>query len=80
MKVELFYTPTCPNCPVAKTIVRKLIRGRKEIEYTELNAYDHQDRVMELGFRMVPTIVIDGKVWSSGVPDEDELKKALGNK
>ena len=78
MKVELFYTPTCPNCPPAKNIVRRFIRGRKDIDYSELNAFDHQDRVMELGFRMVPTIVIDGKVWMSGVPTEDQLKKALG--
>ena len=77
MKIEVFYTPTCPNCPPAKAALRKFIKEHKEIEYSEINAYDHQDRVMELGFRMVPTIVVDGKVWMTGVPTEEQLKGLL---
>ena len=77
MKVELFYTPVCPNCPKAKAIVRPLVKDRKDIDYSELNAFDHQDRVMELNFKMVPTIVIDGKVWVSGIPDEDAFLKMI---
>ncbi|HEQ78769.1 MAG TPA: thioredoxin [Euryarchaeota archaeon] len=77
MKVDLYYTPQCPNCPAAKNIMRKLLKEFPNIEYRELNAFEHQDKAMELGFRMVPTIVIDGKIWHSGVPDEAKLREAL---
>jgi hypothetical protein len=32
---------------------------------------------MALGFEIVPTIVIDGEVWYSGMPDKKALKNRI---
>jgi glutaredoxin len=77
MKIELFYNPTCHVCPKAKKLVKKLLKKYPDVEYVELNAFENQDRVMALGFDMVPTIVIDGRLWHSGMPDKKALKKEI---
>ncbi len=77
MKIELFYNPTCNVCPLAKKLVKKVLKKYPNVEYEEINAFENQDRVLELGFKIVPTIVIDGKVWHSGMPDKKALKKEI---
>lgn len=77
MKIELFYNPTCNVCPKAMKLVKKLLKKYPEVEYLEINAFENQSRVMELGFQRVPTIVINGKVWHSGMPDKKALKKEI---
>ncbi|UCG70176.1 MAG: thioredoxin family protein [Thermoplasmata archaeon] len=80
MKIELFYNPTCPICPRAKKLVKKVLKKYPQVEYDELNAYENQDRVMALGFETVPAIVIDGKLWHVGMPDKKALKKEIAGK
>ncbi|UCE74520.1 MAG: thioredoxin family protein [Methanomassiliicoccales archaeon] len=77
MKIELFYNPGCPICPKAKKLVKKLLRKYPQVEYVELNAFEHQDRVIQLGFQAVPAIVIDGALWHVGIPDKKALKKKI---
>lgn len=77
MKIELYYNPTCNVCPKAKKLVKKVLKKYPQVEYIEINAFENQDRVLELGFKRVPTIVIDGKVWHSGMPDKKALKKEI---
>jgi small redox-active disulfide protein 1 len=73
LKIELFYNPMCPVCPLAKKMVKKVLKKYPEVEYVELNAFENQDRVIALGFEKVPAIVINGKLWHTGMP----LKKQL---
>ncbi len=80
MKIELFYNPTYPVCPHAKKLVKKVLKKYPQLEYGELNAFEHQDRVIELGFETVPAIVIDGKLWYTGMPDKKALKNDIKNK
>ncbi len=77
MKIELFYTPMCPVCPGAKKLVKKVLKRYPQVEYEEVNAFENQDRVMELGFQSVPAIVIDGKLWQTGMPDKKAMKKEI---
>jgi glutaredoxin len=78
MKVELFYNPTCHVCPIAKKMVSKVLRKYSGVEYVELNAFEHQDRILALGIQMVPTILIDGEIWhSGGMPDKKAFKKRI---
>jgi glutaredoxin len=77
VKIELFYNPLCNVCPKAKKLVKKVLKKYPQVEYVELNAFENQDRVLALGFARVPTIVIDGKVWHSGMPDKKALKKEI---
>ena len=80
MKIELFYNPSCPVCPKAKKLVKKILKKYPQVEYAEFNAFENQGRVVELGFQIVPAIVIDGKLWHTGMPDKKALKKVIEGK
>jgi small redox-active disulfide protein 1 len=80
MKIELFYNPTCPVCPKAKKLVKKVLKKYPQVQYSELNAYENQDRVLALGFETLPAIAIDGKLWHVGMPDKKALKMELKNR
>jgi glutaredoxin len=77
MKIELFFNPTCNVCPKAKKLVKKVLKKYPQVEYTELNAFENQDRVLVLGFETVPAIVIDGELWHVGMPDKKALKNEI---
>ncbi len=81
MKIELFYNPTCHVCPVAKKLVKKVLRKYPQVEYEELNAFEHQGKVLALRFQAVPAIVIDGDLWhAGGMPDKKAFKKEIENR
>lgn len=80
MKIELFYNPTSPVCSYAKKLVKKGLKKYPQIEYLEVNAFEHQDRVIELGFETVPVIAIDGKLWRGGMPDKISLRNEIKSK
>jgi small redox-active disulfide protein 1 len=77
IKIELFYNPTCPVCPLAKKMVKKVLKKYPEVEYVELNAFENQDRVIALGFQKVPAIVINGRLWHSGMPNKKALIREI---
>lgn len=77
MRIELFYNPTCPVCPLVKKMVKKILRKYPDIEYVELNAFENQDRVIALGFEKVPAIVINGILWHTGIPDKKALIREI---
>jgi len=59
MKVELFYSPTCPDCPPAKRILRKVLSDYPEVEYAERNV---KELTHDLGITHVPTVFFDGEI------------------
>jgi glutaredoxin-like YruB-family protein len=75
MKVEIYSTPTCTYCDMAKKLFKK-----NNIEYIEYNVKDDlkkREEMVELTEqRGVPVIVIDGR-WGVGY-DENWLKVQLG--
>ncbi len=80
MRIEIFYNPTCPVCSHAKKLAKKVLKKYPQIEYFEVNAFEHQDRVIELGFETVPAIAIDGKLWHTGMPDKKSLRNEIKSK
>ncbi|MCX8173575.1 MAG: thioredoxin family protein [Thermoplasmata archaeon] len=76
MKVELFYSPTCPDCPPAKRIFRKLLAAHPEVEYAEINVKENRKRAEEIGLTHVPTILFDGEiVFVEHVTEEEALRE-----
>lgn len=80
MKVELFYSPTCPDCPPAKRIFRKLLSEHPEIEYFEINVKENRKRAEEIGLTHVPTILFDGKIVFVEKVTEEEARRELENR
>ena len=77
MKVQLYYTPTCPNCPAAKRVVESVLMEFPDVEYEEMNALEHQQDVLHYGFMVVPAIVIDGHLRFNTIPTKEEFRSSL---
>jgi len=50
MKVEMLYTPGCPECIAAHAKLRSAAQEAvKDLEWREVNVLDHLDHAVELG-------------------------------
>ena len=45
--------------------------------FYELNAFEHTSRVEQLGIKIFPFLLLDGKIIKIGIPDKKELKSML---
>lgn len=81
VKLELFYSPTCPYCPLAKKMVAEVApQFGDKLDVEEVNTWtpEGQRRAIAYGIHAVPTIAIAGKVKFVGVPpSKEELAKAI---
>ena len=61
MKIEIYSTPTCPYCVMAKEFFKE-----KGVEFTDYNVAEDQDKAKEMieksGQMGVPVIDIDGEI------------------
>lgn len=81
VKVEVFYSPTCPYCPIARRMVAEVVpQFGDKVEVEEVNTWtpEGQRRAVAYGIHAVPTIAIAGKVKFVGVPgSKEELAQAV---
>lgn len=80
VKIELFYTPGCPVCPMAKRLVRDILPEfgpAADIEVEEVNAWIQMDRAANYGLTAVPAIAINGELKFMGLPGRKELTMAI---
>ncbi len=76
--IEILKTRTCPWCPIATSVVRKVASETgAEVVETYLETEEGRKKAERLGVVSVPTILLDGEVFSVGVPEEEELKRAV---
>lgn len=78
MKVELFHTPGCPACVVARDELRTAaLETVRDIEWHEMNVVDNLDQAVELGVLTLPAVVIDGELVFTSLPSATQLREAL---
>jgi predicted DsbA family dithiol-disulfide isomerase len=80
VKVELFCSPVCPNCPAARKVFSKVAGRHPRDKFVEVNTYTEEgiERGMSLKVMAVPTVVVDGEIKLVGWPfDEADLEKAI---
>ncbi len=85
--VELFTSPTCPFCPVAKKtaseVVQSLASKGEEVELTEFSTATKQGmaKANEYGIAHVPELVVYGdsqeKILIEGSPSAQSLERAV---
>ena len=76
IKIEMFYTLTCPNCRVLKRMLQEVLPefGEKfKLETTLANLPVGMIRTMKLGIYAVPTLLINDKIVYKEVPSKQEL-------
>jgi small redox-active disulfide protein 1 len=76
--VKLFTSPTCPYCPRAAEVVRKVVgeEGVVALEFP-VNTDEGMKEALKFGIRAVPAIVVNDEFIFVGVPDERELKMLI---
>jgi len=82
IKIELFYTLTCPNCKILKRLLNEALPtyGNKfELKQTLANMPAGMFRTMKLGIHAVPTLLINNEIVFRSVPAKQELINKLNN-
>jgi len=80
IKIEIFYTLTCPNCKTLKQMLNDVLPefGDKfELKTTLANGPIGMVRTMKLGIHAVPTMLIDNEIIFKSVPTKQELINKL---
>lgn len=76
IKIELFYTLTCPNCKIMKRLLDEVLKeyGNKfELKQTLANMPIGMVRTMKLGIHSIPTLLINDEIAFRSVPTKQEL-------
>jgi len=80
IKIEMFYTLTCPNCKTLKQMLKDVLPefgNRFELKTTMANGPVGMLRTMKLGIHSVPTLLINNEIVFRGVPAKQELISKL---
>jgi len=80
IKIEMFYTLTCPNCKPFKRLLKEVLPefGDKfELKTTLANGPIGMIRTLKLGIHTVPTLLINGVIVFREVPAKQELINKL---
>lgn len=76
--VQVFSRKTCPYCPLAIDLVKRLSEeSNGKIIYQVIDVDENPHLAARYNIRAVPTIVIDGKYVIVGVPSREELLSAI---
>jgi predicted DsbA family dithiol-disulfide isomerase len=86
IKIELFYTLTCPNCKIMKRLLDEVLKeyGNKfVIKQTIANMPIGMVKTMKLGIHAVPALLINDEIAFRSVPTKleliDKLNKYINN-
>lgn len=78
MSVQLFISPYCRCSPEMRRRIRdRVLAARPEASWHEINVLHDLERAVECGVRSTPSIVVNGRVVTSGKLDLGALQKAL---
>jgi len=76
--IEDFMSPGCVGCPAVKEMLKSLSEELSgEITVEEVDITVDTTRAAQYGIMSVPAIAINGVLKFMGVPEKQELKKAL---
>ncbi|MBU2559771.1 thioredoxin family protein [archaeon] len=78
--LEIFTSPTCPHCPAAKRVAENVVGQMESALMIErdMATPEGAEAAARYGVKGVPTIVVNGKYKTVGVPtSEAELLSHL---
>lgn len=81
VKIEVYFSPICPHCPGAKSLIAKVAsKFDGEVEVEEINTFTEEGmkRGMANKVMAVPTVFIDGEQKFVGYPfSEEDLEASI---
>ncbi len=78
IKLEVFTSPTCPYCPMAKEVAEEAkgkFEDSIEIEYVDITK--DRERAIEYGLAAVPAIAMNGEIKFVGAPSLEDLVASI---
>jgi len=78
--IKLLTSPTCPYCPRAREVVKRLTEEERDIIALELSVTTDEGlrEAMRFGISGVPAIIINDRDVLLGVPRMSELRRIVG--
>jgi len=83
MKLKVFTTTECPNCPAAKEICKQLEKIGAKIEWFDLDEEEGLSEAVYFDVLSTPSIIITDeddseiKAWRGDVPSINDIQKEL---
>lgn len=79
IEIEILKTKTCPYCAPATELVKKIAKDYDNVKVVEtfLETPEGQKKALSLGVMSVPTILLNGNIFSVGIPEENSLREAI---
>ena len=80
IKIEMFYTFTCPNCKIFQRMLKDVLpEFGEKFEFKKLLANSPMGfiRTAKLGIHSVPTVLINNEIVWRQVPTKEELINKL---
>ena len=78
--VEDFSSPGCVECPAVKAMLEELSTELEcELIIEEVDITTDATRAAQYGIMSVPAIAINGVLKFVGLPDKEELKRAISD-
>jgi glutaredoxin len=79
--IEVFYSPTCPNCPPQKRVAKQVEDDTVAVELIDVTK--HAERAKEHSIKSVPTTIIHGpaidhNIGFRGLTTQERLEQAIG--
>jgi len=82
MKVLLFHSPTCPHCPPARDLIKKIHDERKDFELIEYlpSTIGAKEKYVEFNVASTPTFIIQGPGHPENIGLRGKQSAAVLNK
>lgn len=80
LKIELFYSKTCPYCAPVKKMLYEIVKGLKgTVDVEEIDAWSEKGEPLaeKYAVQMVPTIVVNGVKCAEGPINRRQLESAI---
>lgn len=79
VKVEVFSSPTCAECPAVKQLVKEVIDelGKECFKYMEVDITINPMRARLLRVFSAPSVAVNSRVMFRGMPKREDVVKVL---
>ena len=77
--IKLLTSPTCPYCPKAREIVKRVVNEEKDVIAIELSVTTNEglNEALKYGISGVPAIIVNDREIILGIPKVDDLKSIV---
>lgn len=77
VKVEYYKSIVCPRCWPVSYELGKMSKEFPEMEIEYIEVFTQRDRTEKAGIGAIPTLIVNGKYFSSFMPKREDVRKFI---